>query len=180
LQAIQSTDEGIEFYDLNAGKRFRTFTAPPELPPDFAAYKALIDDAVSVAQAYDVSLTSPGKVTSADVRAIESLIQLRAGTVVRGNTFTMTLTKSTEANSRALLPLLANYRIVTALAADKVIVFNQEVPLTNICYDIPQATFDDPDTIQEFLKEAPAGSTMKIQLTATRPITAKKLSEDEL
>lgn len=168
---------GVEFYDLAHDKRFLQVTLHGTTPEWLQQYGNFLDDAVTVVDAYNVTLTIPDVITKEDRQTLAFLHKLLISVTLPSSEMTVELVKSPEANLEALPEFIGDctFRFSIPEFPDDITLFGTKIKTGPVQYDIPKARMRDPQAFTQFLKDAPMGAAINATFDPIGLITLRRL-----
>lgn len=176
LQAITKgfLSGAVEFYDLNALKKFASIKISSESPDWLPEYTALIDCATRVANEYEIQLTMPATLAADDKRNLSLLLCYADGCQIESSEISLGLTKTRE-DVRVAASVLSeecSYYIVTS--GENLVVFETHVSTGPIEYVIDRASVKNVVELRNHFERSPLGATADMILAPAGPMTARR------
>lgn len=179
MRALKALCSSLEFelYDLEQAVTLLKPRFSGTLPAWFSGYESLIDDAVLVADFYDVELKMPEIPTHDDLESLALLKGLIDGLPLTVDDMTFTLTKCAHVDAAQAQAVLgeAPYLVTLPEYSVRPVLFGVPVCTGPVAYHIPRARVGDPEEACRFLETAPIGEGITLSLKPLCPIQARAI-----
>jgi len=175
LKAMYSSQE-LEVYDLESSVALlRSHGISGALPDWFSAYDALLDDAVRVADFYEVDLKMPETPTATDLESLALLNCLIDGLPLAAENITCTLIKRANIGDGQEESILGvgSYLLTFPEYSVRPVLFGVPVCTGPVVYQIPRASVENPEAVCRFLRTAAAGEDITLVLRPICPVEAR-------
>lgn len=166
----------VAFYDESTRRPFLTHTVSGSIP-GLAPYKAFIDDAVHVADTYQVPLRMPRAISSTDRWAISRLKQLIDGVTLDADKICLELTKTIDLTPAADALLGGgNLRIMISTPGfpEDFVVFGTAIRTGPLDIEIVDPQVKEPEAFIHFARHAEVGATTMLVFEVTQPAIVRK------
>ena len=167
----------IAFYDETTRLPFLTYAMHGSIP-ELPVYKALIDDAVCVAAAYQVPLRLPSAISREDVEAISRLKQLLVGVTLNADEICLELTKTIDLTTAVADGLHGDSKLLITISTpgfpEDFVVFGTAIQTGPIDVEIVNPRVRERDAFIQFVRHAELGATTTLTFEITEPTIVRR------